>query len=435
MNSLEFPDTSPPILAEETFDLLQCITDTTDLLGELSDNGQLTEDEAFNFMSTACSQLKQLHIRCNTLNNDWLQAAKVLDPEENLAGFIAWDGIEPVDMQAARIGRKELERQGRALSDSLISFAIYTYVDHHVEDDAIIRTRDEQAMDLSSQIASALGKREEMPLDEKYREFIRSAISLYPFKTVVDPLVLHLKALQTQREEFDPTNSAAKLAELDEQARDVHHKIMSVWQEMFNGDTDFDESWQEVFTELVSRHGLTDDGDEDARLLINDAVRLVAKGYALHQRLASSAFPDLKAEDVIYDSVHSEEYFLAESQRILLQSEQFESRDLGTEMLHDLRPRLKDAIIYLLRNAYIVKGVLKSTGNSERAWVYAFETFWEKALFGPPQSGHGIRGMTEFISSVPSITYGPSSPVISLSQTVSQLVANKLAKQINASSV
>ncbi len=372
-------------------DVIERVADVSELLAEVALDTSFTEEERLRYAAGVVGLLAEVNGSEYPLTSVWFDRAADIDPKKNFPGFMAWDGeTESETMQNIRDTRRVLLERGDDLYFILRDFMFTSHVVFH-PDSSLGSTIEEQAAELRGRVANAINEREEVPISEDYLRIIKDALIKRPheLRYTSDSIRIEFDELKASRYEFTPEFAAAKQAELDKQAQSIHHQLTKVWRDMFKRGVETNPKWRDVYTGLLSAHTEIDD---QVRMLVDDAIRLII-GYDHYRNMPRKpiTFGPYNYQELVGGCIVDEKRLLASAQETFERAQQIESTSIGVEMLRDLRPRLRDAATYILRNVNAVHQIMCDAGLAKPYDKNSFYSFWKEVLGASPPRGSGME--------------------------------------------
>jgi hypothetical protein len=417
---------APVAFSPETCDFVQYVADTADLFDDLLQNPNITEADAMRFMGVGIDRLSRTHEESAKLSTVWSAEKEKIDPNHDPAGFLVWDGThEPEKMAQTRAERDAVTVQNRSLSRAITYLAIKSFAKFHPDEVPQGEPDEDKQTTLIRAVAQAYSAREPLPLSEAYTAIFNDAVRLKERTSSVDVWAFIIQSLQKERQDMKPEVIEAKRQEINAKAETINSKIFDLWKDFFTENVELDGQWTQVYESLLKNAGLEDFHNHPSALLMNDALRLLVKQQQLSKQVKGTALAYDTPENIIHQAITEEHALIDRAKNTLENSLEFEDRGVAVEMLEDLRPRLKDAVVYLLTNAYMLNKTFRKAGKTNKPHAVVDETFWRNALHGKPRGEFERR--RDMYSPAASATY--NSVAAGPSETVGEAVAHRRNQQ------
>ncbi len=378
---------SPVHFTETTHDALQRARDVTDLLDSLTeaeDNG-LTEEDALAIAENAFTVLDRVGTYERTLTDQWDAEAESIDPQSNLSGFLAWDGVtEPEQMRTFRRSRRLLESTWTPLSMSIINFVINTYARHHVCKPG---TENWQSLtkDFRAQVIYALQGRNELPFSPKASDSYGALIADTArtrnehFGGILDILSEQTRGMQQARREFDPAFVDTKKTEVTMDASQLKSQIDGLWNSVLQPDEQLEQRWEDLREALLALP-IQPTADQDIRSVVDDAVRLLAR---IEPSLRiTTPWEYEKRGYLLHGLLKEEQGHLVIASRILRKAGQIEGFGGQLTSLNDLSPRLYNSVLYLYAQSEFIDALTGGMETIGSITSIGLQTFLRRALTG-----------------------------------------------------
>ncbi len=348
---------APAYISDHTYDVEQRAVDTIGLLDYLSTDVDVAEAEALVFAENAYAVMGGVGVYETELREQWRVESDSINPANNLPGFLEWDGItEPEQMRTLRLSHDRLRTIWKPLNTAIFKFVINTYTRHHItsSDEAL---RLSQVEDFTSQVIKALKDGEEIPFaadtDGRYHALTAATTQIRTehFDGILDFLSFQTRLLQQERREFDPEFAETRKAEAVAEAHQARASLDELWSGVFQLDKELEPRWSALQDTLLNIPIQAQPG-KSIEPIIGDAIRLLARVEPSLRTISPSSYE--KRGYILRGLLLEERQNLSSAKRVLSQVKNVEGLSDQLTSIHNLRPRLFDAALYLYSKSEMI---------------------------------------------------------------------------------